>query len=280
MNISATTKICMVIGDPVAHSLGPKKYNDVYEQLGIDDQFVYVAAQVKAADLADFVRGMRAMGIRGVSCTVPHKVEVMQYLDKIDPVAEKIGAVNTIVNDDGVLSGYNTDWLGAVLPLERVTTLQDKTVAVLGAGGAARAIVYGLKERGASVTIFNRTYEKAEGLAHATGTNALPMDSIATVSGMDIIINATSVGMQPNDSETPLDKSLIRSGQIVLDVVYAPHETRLLREAKEQGAQVIYGAEMLLYQGIEQFRLYTERDVPEQLMRAVLYKYLPAGAQS
>lgn len=277
MNITAKTKICMVIGDPVEHSLGPQKYNDVYQKLGIDSEFVYVACRVKISDVADFIKGVRAMGIRGVSCTIPHKVEVMKYLDKIDPVARKIGAVNTIVNDNGVLTGYNTDWLGAVIPLERVTPLEGKTAALLGAGGAARAIAYGIKERGAELTIYNRSPEKARALAAAVGAKAGSWDAPEDIKKTDIIINATSVGMQPDETETPLDKSYITDKQVVFDAVYTPHETRLLREAKGQGAKVIHGSEMLLHQGIAQFKLYTDRDVPEDLMRQVLNKYLPSG---
>jgi len=275
MNITSKTKICMVIGDPIEHSLGPQKYNDIYKQLGIDDQFVYVACRVKISDVADFIKGVRAMGIRGVSCTIPHKVEVMKYLDKIDPVAGKIGAVNTIVNDDGFLTGYNTDWTGAVVPLERVTPLQGKTVALIGAGGAARAIAYGVVERGAELTIYNRTPEKAKQLAEAVGAKTGSLDKLDAIKGMEIIINATSVGMQPKHDETPLPKEYITDKQVVLDAVYTPQETRLLREAKEQGAQVVYGTEMLLHQGLDQFKLYTGVNVPEDMMRGVLDKYLP-----
>src|ERR1700689_697025 len=129
MNITAKTKLCMSIGDPIAHSKGPELYNAVYRELGMDSEFVYVSCRVKIEDLGDFIKGVRAMDIRGVSCTLPHKVEVMKYLDKIDPLAAKIGAVNTVVNDDGVLTGYNTDVLGAVLPLKARTNLEGKKVA-------------------------------------------------------------------------------------------------------------------------------------------------------
>jgi shikimate dehydrogenase len=275
MNITSKTKICMVIGDPIEHSLGPQKYNDIYQRLGIDDQFVYVACRVKISDVADFIKGVRAMGIRGVSCTIPHKVEVMKYLDKIDPVAGKIGAVNTIVNDDGFLTGYNTDWTGAVIPLERVTPLKGKTVALIGAGGAARAIAYGVSERGAKLVIYNRTPEKANELAEAVGASSGSLDNLDDIKGMDIIINATSVGMQPNNDETPLPKQYITAKHVVLDAVYTPYETRLLRESAQQGAKVIHGTEMLLHQGLDQFKLYTGHEVPEDMMRQVLDKYLP-----
>jgi shikimate dehydrogenase len=163
--ITAKTKICMVIGDPIAHSLSPQLHNAGYQALGIDDKFVYIAAQVKVNHIEDFIKGIRAMNIRGVSCTMPHKLAVMKYLDVIDETAKTIGAVNTIVNQEGILTGYNTDWLGAVTPLEKLTSLKNKEVAVLGAGGAARAIIFGLTKKGAKVTIFNRTREKAEEIA-------------------------------------------------------------------------------------------------------------------
>jgi len=214
------------------------------------------------------------MGIRGVSCTIPHKIEVMKHLDEVDEVARAIGAVNTIVNDDGKLTGYNTDWLGVVTPLEKVTALKNKKVALLGAGGAARAVVFGLTQRGAKVTIFNRSLEKAQTLAREFACAALPLSEKAQIKKMDIIFNATSVGMHPDEEETPLAKEFMTSKQIVFDAIYVPHETRLLREAKEQGAQVIHGLEMLLQQGTAQFKLYTGHEAPEETMRQTLRKII------
>jgi shikimate dehydrogenase len=133
-------KICMVIGDPVEHSLSPRMHNAGYRALGIDNEFVYVARKVKTDDLADFVKGVRAIGIRGVSCTIPHKIKIMKFLDEIDATAREIGAVNTVVNEKGKLKGYNTDWLGAVASLEETISLKNKKVALIGAGGVARAI--------------------------------------------------------------------------------------------------------------------------------------------
>ncbi len=280
MRLTAKTKICMVIGDPVEHSLGPQKYNTVYEKLGIDNEYVYVACKVNITDIADCIRGVRAMGIRGIGCTMPHKIEVIKYLDKLDPIAEKIGAVNTVVNDSGVLTGHNTDWLGAVIPLERLTSLNGKNVALLGAGGAARAIVYGLASRGANVTIYNRTFQKAEELAKETGTKVGSSETLKDIQGMDIIINATSVGMQPNEDATPLDQKYITNRHIVLDAVYVPYETRLLQEAKKCNARIIHGTEMLLHQGIAQFKLYTGHDVPEDMMRDVILQFLPPSRKN
>jgi shikimate dehydrogenase len=272
MNITAKTKICMGIGDPISHSLGPKLYNKIYESMGIDDTYVYVACNVKIESIEDFIKGVRAMGIRGVSCTIPHKIMVMQYLDEIDPIAAKIGAVNTIVNDEGKLKGYNTDWLGVVAPLENITSLQGKTVALIGAGGAARAVAFGVTQKGARLTIYNRTLEKAEALAKTFGGKAYPIDELKNIEKADIIFNATAIGMEPKIHETPIPKEYITEKHIVFDVVYTPYETKLLRDAKEKGATIIHGTEMFLHQGIAQFKLYTGYDAPENELREILMK--------
>jgi|SRR5665213_1642678 len=267
MKINAKTKLCVVIGDPVEDSLSPQIHNAGYESLGIDDQFVYAACQISAPDLADFVAGARAMGIRGICCKMPHKLEIMRYLDEIDPVAEAVGAVNTVVNDNGHLKGYNTDWIGITEPLEAITSLQGKKVALLGAGGAARAAAYGVTKRGAELTIYNRTLEKAELLAAQVGGTARSIDDAESIKSMDIIINTTSVGVPLSHNETPLPKEFITEKHIVFDAVYASGYTRLLNEAQEQGAQIIPGTEMLLHQGMEQFRLFTGQNAPENAMR-------------
>ncbi len=272
LRITAKTKICMIIGDPVEHSLSPAMHNKAYEALGIDDEFVYVGARVKTEDVKDVVKAVAAMGIRGLTCTIPHKVEIMKYLDKkyIDPIALKIGAVNTIVNDDGILRGYNTDWIGVLKPFEQVIGLKGKSVAILGAGGVARAMAYAMSSSGAFFTVFNRTLEKAEDLSRDFGGQARSYKDIEQVRQMDIILNATPLGMNPFGNETPLPKQYISKKQIVFDAIYSPFETRLLREAREQGAKVIHGVDMLLYQGTAQFELYTGRKAPEGVMRRVL----------
>ncbi len=274
MNISGKTKICVIIGDPVEHSLSPAMHNAAYEALGIDDEFVFVAAHVKVEDVKDVVQAVRVMNIRGLTCTIPHKIEVIQYLDEIDPIAEKIGAVNTVVNENGTLKGYNTDWQGTVVPLERnVGRLKGKAVALIGAGGAARAMAYGVTEHGAKLSIFNRTKEKAVALAHELSSDVTVFDYDDMQSELpnhDIILNATNLGMGDQIGQTPVLKEYIHKGQIVFDAVYAPRETRLLKEAKEQGATTIQGIEMLLYQGASQFELYTGRKAPVDLMRKVL----------
>lgn len=274
MKISGRTKLCVIIGDPVEHSLSPAMHNAAYEALDIDGEFVFVASHVKIEDIKEVVRAVRVMNIRGLTCTIPHKLEVMQYLDEIDPIAEKIGAVNTVVNEKGVLKGYNTDWLGTVTPLEnKIGSLNGKSVALVGAGGAARAMAYGVLEKGATLSIFNRTKEKAQALADELGTDisVFSYDEMQNeIPRHDIILNATSLGMGGQINETPVPKEYIQKDQVVFDAVYAPRETRLLKEAEEKGAITIRGIEMLLHQGTAQFELYTGRKAPVDVMRKVL----------
>lgn len=274
MRISAKTKICMIVGDPIEHSLSPQIHNAGYEKLGIDSEYVYVACRAGVENIADFIKGIRAMQIRGVSCTIPHKIEVMKYLDKIDKVAEKIGAVNTIVNDDGVLKGYNTDSLGITIPLEKIVSLENKKVALLGAGGAARAVAYTVTQRGARLVLYNRTIEKAEEIVRVFGGEARSLDAVKEVKDMDIIINATPIGLYPGQNQTPLVKELITNKHVVFDIIYVPYETKLLKEAKQQGARIIHGMEMLLHQGMAQFKLFTGYDGPEETMRNILLEHL------
>jgi len=268
--ITAKTKICMVIGDPIGHSLSPQMHNAGLKALGIDSELVFVACDVKIRDMSDFIKGVRAMGIAGVSATLPHKIEIMKYMDTVDETARKIGAVNTVVNDNGALKGYNTDWLGALIPLEKKTELKNKRVGLLGAGGAARAIIYGLKKKGSIITLFNRSLKNANTLAEEFACGACGLDSLEQVLDMDILINATSVGM--NEDKSPIDKKFLNKDHIVFDIIYTPKETRLIKDAKEKGAQVILGYEMLLYQGAQQFRLYTGFDAPVEAMRKAILK--------
>lgn len=276
MSISARTKICMIIGDPVEHSLSPAMHNAAYRALGIDDQFVFVASRVAITDIETVVKAVRMMGIRGLTCTIPHKIEVMKYLDWIHPIAKKIGAVNTVVNEDGTLRGYNTDWSGVTTPLEQVVSLSGKNVALIGAGGASRAMAFGVVERGARLTIYNRTIQKAQDLAHELGNMVETRHSSALqekgiLHDVAVILNGTNLGMGETIDKTPVPQEAIEPHHIVFDAVYAPRQTRLLREAKAQGARVIEGIEMLLHQGTAQFELYTGKKAPVEVMRSALY---------
>lgn len=273
--INAKTKICLIIGDPVEHSLSPIMHNRAYEELRIDDKFVFIAARVEKANLKEVLNGAKALGIRGLACTMPHKTEVMQLLapENIDPVALKIGAINTVVNENGILRGYNTDWQGILMPLEKITSLKNKKVAILGAGGAARAMAYAVSAKGASFTVFNRSLDKAQELAREFGGKAQPLEQIKDAADSDIILNATALGMETRATDTPFPKEFLNENQIIFESIYSPYETQLLKDASEAGARIIHGVEMLLYQGTSQFELFTKRPAPVEAMREALVSY-------
>lgn len=247
-------------------------HNAACKILGIDDQFIFLPAEVAPKNLKLAIDGLKGLQIRGASVTIPHKMAVTALLHKVEEDAKAIGAVNTIVNRDGVLTGYNTDWKGAIDALEKRTNLKGKKAAVIGAGGAARGIVYGLIKKGAFVKIFNRSKDKGASLAAEFGCDFTSLDQTGEIAEMDIIINATPLGMTENVS--PIEKQLLNSAQLVFDIVYSPKETKLIKYAKEKGAKIIYGYEMLLNQGIYQFKLFTGYDAPVEVMRKILEKHL------
>lgn len=262
--------IHMVIGDPIAHSLSPLIHNAGYDALSIASQFEYTRRCVLPDDIDSFIDSLRAtQNVRGVSVTMPHKERTMAYLDVIDPIAAEIGAVNTIINESGTLTGYNTDWIGTIAPLKALTTIKSKEVAVLGAGGAAKAMVYGLKREGARVTIYNRTLKKAEILAEQYSCQAASLSDIAAIKNADIICNAAAM----NDYSL-IDTTAISASQIVFDAAYSPLLTPLLAAAQQNDARVIYGTEMLLHQAFAQFQLYTGHAAPEAAMREALLHHL------
>ncbi len=199
---------------------------------------------------------------KGASISIPHKIEIIKILDEIDPIAKKIGAVNTLVKTGKKLKGYNTDWKGILNPLKKFA-LKSKTAAVIGAGGAARAAVYALLTLGLKVTVFNRDSRKAKNLAEEFSIEFDSLENISRVSDFDVVINATKVGMDPKDKPIIAQK-LIRPGQIIFDVVYSKEnpETNLIKQAKKQKAITISGIEMLKFQGITQFELFTSRKAP------------------
>jgi shikimate dehydrogenase len=275
MRPDAKTRLCGIIGNPVEHSLSPAMHNAAYEQLGLN--FAYLAFRV--TDVEGAIRAVRALDIRGLSVTVPHKVAVIPFLDEIDPVAKSIGAVNTIVNDGGRLKGYNTDWTGFVRSLEAHVPAAGRRVALLGAGGAARAIAFGLKAKGATLTILNRAEELAlaRDLAAEIGCPFGDLSKLDAVGAADIVVNATSVGMAPLQEKVPVDPASLRPEQVVVDIVYNPLETRFLREAAARGCRTVPGYEMLLLQGVTQFELWTGKTAPVDLMRSVLKDRLSAN---
>lgn len=270
--ISAQTKFIVIIGDPVGHSLSPRMHNACYAALGIGSQYVYLASRAHVADVEHIVRAMRMMdNFHGLTCTVPHKVEVVRHLDLVESHASKIGAVNTVLKQNGRLKGFNTDWIGVVRAFEKHDiTLKGKSALVIGAGGAARAAMYGLLSAGCAVTILNRSIDKARQLAQEFGCEVLARPTKATVAKFDILCNTTPLGMHPRESESPLPSGLIRTHHIVFDAIYTPKETLFVKEALSVGAKVIYGWEMLLYQGVAQFDLYTNMRAPVDVMERIL----------
>jgi len=269
--ISAETKVCCLIGDPVEHSLSPLIHNRGYEVLGLN--FVYVAFTVKDIKLA--IEGIRGLGIRGVSITMPHKISAMQYIDDIDETAREIGAINTIVNNGGVLSGFNTDHTAALKALEEKTSLKGKRAVLLGAGGSALAIALGLKRKDAHLVILNRTADKARALAQTVNAeDGGGLDQLSVIASADILINATAVGMWPRTSETIVPRELLHPRLTVFDINYHPKETRLITEAKQTGCTVIYGYKMFLYQAAIQFELFTGHQAPLAEMETALTRAL------
>ena len=272
--IDASTIVCCVIGDPVEHSLSPLIHNTGYQVAGLN--FVYTAFSVK--DIKQAIDGIRGLGIRGASVTMPHKVSAMKYVDDIDDVAREIGAINTIVNDGGVLKGFNTDYGASLKALEEKTTIKGKKVVLMGAGGIALTIATALKKNGAGLVILNRTREKASELAKSVGADDFGgLDQLSAIASADILVNATSVGMWPRINESIIPRELLHPGLTVFEVVYNPRETKLISEAKEAGCPVIYGYKMFLYQAARQFELFTGHQAPLFDMERALIKALEGG---
>ena len=278
MNIKGSTNIVGLIGHPVEHSFSPPMHNAAFEKLGMD--YAYVAFDVEPQNLKSAIDGAKSLGIRGLNVTIPHKIEVMQYLDEIDEVAGLIGAVNTIDFKD--MKGYNTDGIGAIRAIEEVTSIKDKNVVIAGAGGASRAISFYIAKYGASrLTILNRNVEKAQKLASDVSNSGLigdvKADSISEIASIlddaDILINTTPVGMHPNVNDEPIaSASDMHEDLVVFDAVYNPNETGLLKEAVKAGAEPVFGIKMLLYQGAESFRIWTGVDAPVDAMEDALRK--------
>ena len=279
MDINAHTQFCGVIGNPVEHSLSPAIHNAAFQKLGLN--FVYLAFRVEA--IGDAIRGLRALGnFRGASVTIPHKVAAVPFVDSVEPTARHIGAINTIVATGGTLKGYNTDATGALRALrEGGVAIKGQRVVMLGSGGAARAIAFALgtevgierltilgiddRER----TALARDLQSKTGLAvqesfldEGTLRQALP--------DTQVLIHCTPVGMSPKAHETSVPATLLHAGLTVMDIVYNPRDTKLLKDAKAAGCRVIPGFEMFLHQAAAQFELWTNQAAPADVMRAVL----------
>ena len=270
-----------VIGDPIRHSKSPVMLNRAFRETGING--AYAAFHVTPEKLGDAIAGIRALGFRGLNVTIPHKIEVMKYLDEIHPGAQAAGAVNTIVNESGRLIGYNTDGIGYVRSLkeEAEPILAGRKIVVLGAGGASRGILWALaQEKPAKLMLVNRTEEKARELADAFASEF----EIAPVAwselreacrDADVVINTTSVGMSPNTDATPIEPTWLKQGAVASDLIYNPLRTKFVREAEAAGCRGHGGLGMFIYQGAYAFEYWTGRSAPVGVMReAVMSSFI------
>jgi shikimate dehydrogenase len=287
MKISGKTGVCGVIGDPVEHSLSPVMHNAAFEALNLD--FVYLAFRVRREELREAIIGAISLDFLGLNVTMPHKNAVMRYLDEIDSTARSIGAVNTILNDEGRLMGYNTDGIGALKALEENgITPNGKKLLLLGAGGAGKAIAFHAAREVEELVILNRTPQKAKKLAEVLRkefNKKINGDALSTeimkeeLRDADILVNATSVGMHPDIDQSLVPPSSLRTDLCVMDIIYTPLETKLAKDAKATGAKVVSGIEMLFYQGAASFEIWTNHPAPVKVMKqAVLNKLSELGA--
>ncbi|MBN2096039.1 shikimate dehydrogenase [Candidatus Peregrinibacteria bacterium] len=267
-------KIYGIVGHPVAHSLSPAMHNAAIRHLKIDAEYrLFDIDPDHPDDLANFCYETDLNNIGGFSVTMPYKEEIMAYMDHYDPLAKIVGSVNTVVNENSKLIGYNTDAAGSMQALRKKTDISGKKALVMGAGGAAKAIVYSLKEYGADVFIFNRTQEKAEALADEFDVETIEFRQIPQAN-FDIIVNATPVGSLPRCEETLLNAGQIPSHAVVMDLITCPIETQLLKEAEKASATPISGERMLLHQAVGQFELWFGKKAPVEVMEKALYEAL------
>jgi 3-dehydroquinate dehydratase / shikimate dehydrogenase len=271
--VDAGTRVYGVAGNPVRHSLSPLMMNTAFHRETVNA--VFLALQTEK--IADLLMLIREVPVHGVAVTMPLKQEIMKHLDRTDALSQKIGACNTVVrSQDGKLIGYNTDVTGVVRPLEQRMDLRKAKVLLLGAGGAARAAAFGLRQRGAEVFILNRTPQTAQKLARQAEAKTIRRDQVAKTN-FDVIVNATSVGMAGNKQQTILEPKELNA-RLVFDMVYNPLETPLLKMARAKGLAVISGAEMFVQQGAEQFQLWTGKPAPREDMWRVVTHVLRSQA--
>ncbi len=263
-----------IIGHPVKYSLSPAMHNAAFKALGINAEYKLMdISPDDPEELANFCYETDLNHIGGFSVTMPYKNQIMEYCDHYDPLAKMVSSVNTVNVEDSQLIGYNTDAMGAAAALQEKTEIKDKKVLLLGAGGAAKAIAYALREFNAEVFIYNRTLEKAEALAEELKLETIDLDAIGGAD-FDIIVNATSVGMKPNIEETILRSEQIPQHAVVMDIITSPLKTQLLKEAEEAGAEIVTGERMLLHQAAGQFEIWFKQDAPIQVMEGALYAEL------
>lgn len=274
MNISPSTKLTAIFGNPVTHSLSPLLHNAFYDKEGIDARMLAFGN----ASIEPLIAAMRALPIHLAAVTMPHKQSIMPLLDGIAPEARDIGAVNTVVNREGTLTGYNTDVVGIAKALEGVT-LKGASVLLVGAGGAARTVAYYLQKEGANAYCQNRDEAQAEELSRVFGMTHIK-DVASGPPSYDVIINATPIGMHPKPEGMPVPGSLIHSGAAVFDLVYSPLETELLKQTREKGGRAISGLTMFLAQGLEQERLWLGKDVDPAPYAALLKDHVEGSQRA
>jgi len=258
-----------LLGHPVGHSLSPLMHSAALKVLHLAGR--YEAWDV--SDLGEAVGRLRREGFRGASVTIPFKREVMAFLDDLDEQARSIGAVNTLIRQGNRFLGTNTDWEGLVRALRRVTEIKGKPVVVIGAGGTARAALYGLLREGGNPVVVNRTEAHGRQLAAEFGCPFYPLAAIGELEG-EVLINTTPLGMTPNTDASPVPAAVLRRFRLVADVIYNPLRTRLLREAQLAGCAVLSGVEMFVEQGAAQFRLWTGQEPPVDIMGQVVREEL------
>ncbi len=263
-----------VIGDPIDHTLSPNIHSAAFRELNLDCS--YIAFRIPKGELEEGLEGLKKIKIDGFNITIPHKIEMMKYLDKIDESFSLIGAVNTVTNKDGSLKGYNTDMDGFLEPFKKKElNIENAKVLLLGAGGAARAIVAGFaKEKANSITIANRTLENAEELSEFAKkiglvSNAIKIENVNdTAKNYDIIVNATAIGLKNEPS--PISLEGINEKTIIFDIVYMPMNTDFIKKAKEKKAIIIFGYEMLLGQAVRSFEIWHDMEAPYNAMKKAL----------
>lgn len=280
---SVQTKLFILLGNPLGHSISPPMHNHVFDTLNLD--YCYLPVEVSEQNLGFVFDGLKRMNVGGFNVTIPHKINIMRYLDQLDPIAHAIGAVNTIHLENGKTIGYNTDGEGFICSLTEQTGMdvQEKKFYLLGCGGAARAIAITLAYKGAaSIYLSNRTLEKAVDLAEEINSKVSPCaqavsspdQATLALAESDVIINCTNIGMHPNDKKLPINPGLIKPHQIVADIVYNPLHTRLLKEAQARGCQIVPGLGMLVHQGAAAFRIWTGREPLTREMSELAQKLL------
>ncbi len=263
-----------VIGDPIDHSLSPNIHNAAFRHLGSED--TYIAYKIPAGELSAGIGALKEIKIAGFNVTIPHKIEMMKFLDEMDTTSKVIGAVNTVVNDDGKLKGYNTDMIGFLDPIKkRNLTIKGSQVMLLGAGGAARAIMTAMvKEKASKITIVNRTMENANKLAEFAKKIGGNIETVSLqeanklISDHKFVINSTSIGMDNEPSHISTEN--MNENSIVYDIVYQPMNTDLIKKSKEKGATIIYGYEMLLSQAACSFEIWHKTEAPYDVMKKAL----------